>query len=68
MLLARIDKALEDCETHLHDTGVWNTEIERLLTYSVLVIIYAEMEQTIEAIVQETYASIDNTSIRKFVE
>ncbi len=68
MRLARIDKALEDCETHLNNTGAWNTEIERLLTYSVLVIVYAELEQAIEAIVQEKYTSIETPAIRKFVE
>ena len=68
MRLARIDKALEDCESHLNDAAAWNTEIERLLTYSVLVIVYAELEQAIGTIVQEKYSNIANTSIRNFVE
>ena len=68
MRLARIDKALEDCETHLHDTGAWNIEIERLLTYSVLVIVYEEIEQTVKTIIREKCTSITDEPLRAFVE
>ena len=68
MRLARVDKALEDCENHLQSTGSWNTEIEQLLTYSLLIIIAAELEQAVRAIIQEKCDSIEDRAIREFVE
>ena len=44
MRFARIDEALEVCENHLHFTGSSGTIIERLMSDSLLVIIYAEFE------------------------
>ena len=52
MRLDRIDKALDDCENHLIATGSFNTPIETLLIYALLIVIYAEFEQMIGVIVQ----------------
>ena len=68
MRIARIDETLDVCEHHLHSSGTFGTQIESLLTYSVLVIMYAEFEQNIETILQEKCASIDDGAIRAFVE
>jgi hypothetical protein len=53
MRLARIDKALEDCERHLEATKSFNTPIESLLTQALLVIGYAEFEQRMLATIEE---------------
>ena len=68
MRFARIDEALEVCENHLHSTGSSGTIIERLMSDSLLVIIYAEFEQTVEKIVQEKYEAIQDESLRTFIK
>ena len=67
MRVARIDRALEDCENHLSSTESFGTPIERLLTYSLLVVIYAEFEQKINSIVQQRCDSIEDDSLRELV-
>ena len=67
MHVTRIDMALEDCETHLADTNSFGTPIERLLTDSLLVVIYAEFEQTINSIVQQRCDSIGDDSLKQLV-
>ena len=67
MLLARIDRALEDCENHLVATNSLGTQIETLLTYSLLVVIYAEFEQMMNSIVQERCSLIEDESLRELV-
>jgi hypothetical protein len=48
-------------------TGVAGTEIENLLTRSLLVLICAEFEEKIEAMIQERCSRIPDQSIREFV-
>lgn len=67
MRIARIDQTLEKCEEHLSSSSAYGTEIENLLTQSILVIMCAEFEQTIEDIVQQKCCSIEDSSIREFV-
>ena len=67
MLVARIDTALDDCEEHLVATKSLGTQIERLLTYSLLVVIYAEFEQMMNSIVQEKCDFIQDESLRELV-
>ena len=67
MRVPRIDRALEDCEDHLKATNSFATQIERLLTYSLLVVIYAEFEQMINSIIQERCDLIDDESLRELV-
>ena len=64
MRLPRIDITLEICENHLTETESFGTQIEILLTYSLLVIIYAEFEQRINYIVQEKFDVIENECLR----
>ena len=67
MQVARIDTALSDCENHLVNTSSQGTQIERLLTYSLLVVIYAEFEQMMKSIVQEKCDLIADESLRELV-
>lgn len=67
MRVARIDRALEDCEIHLSSTESFGTPIERLLTYSLLVVIYAEFEQTINSLVQQRCDFIEDESLKNLV-
>jgi hypothetical protein len=66
MRLARIDQTLEECGKHLASTGAQGTEIESLLTRSLLVLMCSEFEQKIESIVQEKCASIKDSSLQEF--
>ncbi len=67
MRVYRIDTALEDCENHLIATKSFGTQVETLLTYSLLVVIYAEFEQLINAIVQQKCDVIEDESLRELV-
>ncbi len=68
MRITRIDQALESCEDHLSSASAFGTEIESLLTQSLLVLMCAEFEQKIEATVQEKCSTILDPSIKGFVE
>ena len=65
--LVRIDTALEDCESHLASSESFGTPIDSLLTYSLLVVIYAEFEQQINSIVRQRCDSIEDDSLREIV-
>jgi len=67
MKLARIDQILEKCGEHLSGTSSYGTEIENLLTQSLLVIMCAEFEQTIEKLLQEKCSSVSDPSIKEFL-
>ena len=64
MRIVHIDEMLEVCEEHLETSRSFGTEIETLLTYALLVRIYAEFEQLVEAIITEKNAAIRNRGIR----
>ena len=66
MRIARIDETLEKCDEHLSATSTYGTEIESLLTYSVLVLMCAEFEMAIEAALQEKCSSVSDPSINAF--
>ena len=68
MLIPRVDSALEVCENHLTASNSFGTQIETLLTYSLLVVIYAEFEQTAKSIVQERCDFIEDESLRELVK
>ena len=53
MLIDRIDRILVVCADHLESTHSYGTAIETLLTYALLVRIYAEFEQQILAAIAE---------------
>ena len=67
MRLLRVDEMLELCDRHLSSTGAQGTEIDVLLTRSLLVLICAEFEQAIEAIIQQRCSSINDDSVKEFV-
>ena len=68
MHIERIDQALEICEAHLSDTKAFGTEIESLLTQSLLIIMCAEFERKIEELIREKYSSIADESIVEFMK
>ena len=68
MRLARIDRTLEKCEEHLSETDAFGTEIESLLTQSVLVIMCAEFERKIEELIRDKCSSVVDESIVEFME
>lgn len=67
MRLARVDQALEHCERHLDLTKSFGTEIESLITSSLLVLICAEFEQRVKAIIEERCNFIPDGALREFV-
>ena len=67
MHLPRIDNAMTDCGNHLATTNSFGTRIETFLTYSLLVIIYAEFEKSVRDIVQQKCMLIEDESLREIV-
>jgi len=67
MRILRIEQTLEKCEEHLISASAFGTEIESLLTQSLIVLMCAEFEQTIENIVAEKCSSITDKSIKEFL-
>ena len=57
---------MQECQTHLTTTDSFGTPIERLLSYSLLVIIYAEFERNVEETIREKYETIKDESLREF--
>ena len=68
MQIKRIDQTLERCEEHLSSTSAYGTEIESLLTQSLLVTMYAEFERKIAFLVRERCSSVTDASIKAFIE
>ena len=64
MRIDRIDRLMEVCARHLEATGSYGTEIENLLTSALVVRVYAEFEQQIDAIIAEKRASIGDLAAR----
>ncbi|MCK9730201.1 HEPN domain-containing protein [Pseudomonas syringae] len=46
-MLLRTRSAIDECELHLNDSGAWNTEVESYLTQYILVILCADVQQTV---------------------
>ena len=67
MRIARIEQTLERCDEHLTAASAYGTEIESLLTQSLLVLMCAEFERAIESLVQEKCSSVTDGSIREFL-
>lgn len=67
MRLARVDQTLEECEKHLSSSGAHGTEIETLLTRSLLVLMCAEFEREIKAIIQAKFSSTQDDSLKEFL-
>lgn len=68
MRIARIDQALEACENHLEFTSSFGTEIENILTRSLLVLMYTEFEQNIKSIAQEKCLAVRDPLLVAFFD
>lgn len=64
MRIDRIERLLAVCQEHLEASDSFGTEIETLLASALLVRIYAEFEQQIQAAVAEKLDSIDDLAAR----
>ena len=64
MRIVHIDQMLEVCQEHLETSRSFGTEIEILLTYALLVRIYAEFEQEVQAAIAEKGESITDSALR----
>jgi len=67
MKLARIDKAIEDCQIHLTNTNAFGTEIEAYLTRYLLILISATIEEEIERMVAKRASRTKDRHIESFV-
>ena len=67
MRITRVDHAIERCQEHLNNTGAFGTEIENLLTQSLLVLICSEFEQKIERLIQDRCSHIPDEALKEFV-
>ncbi len=67
MKLARIDKAIEDCQIHLTNSNAFGTEIEAYLTQYLLILISATIEEEIEKIVAMRASKTKDWHIESFV-
>lgn len=68
MRILRIDETLSLCETHLSSNDAYGTEIESLLTQSLLVVMYAEFENKIKSILRDKCLSIKDEALKEFFE
>lgn len=64
MRIKRIDRILAVCAEHLETTDSYGTEIETLLTYALVVRLYAEFEQQIRDIIAEKSGAIAAEELR----
>lgn len=64
MRIERIDRLMGVCARHLEATDSYGTAIETLLTSALVVRVYAEFEQQIDAIIAEKRASIGDLAAR----
>jgi hypothetical protein len=62
-----IDDAIRVCKKHLDDTKTRNTEVENHLAAYLLVLISAQFELRIEALIEAYAARIQDKQIRRFV-
>jgi len=67
MRIDHIEETLEKCTEHLSSASAYGTEIESLLTQSLLVLMCVEFERKIKALVQEQCSSVTDTSIKVFI-
>lgn len=64
MRIDRIDQLLTTGQEHLEATHSFDTDVETLLTYGLVVRIYAEFEQQLAAIIAEKRNSIADLGLR----
>lgn len=64
MRIARIDQLLTLCQEHLESTDSFDTDIEVLLAYALVVRMYAEFEREIKAAIADRGAAITDLAQR----
>ena len=65
-MMLRTRSALEVCKEHLSQTGAWNSEVESFLTQHVLVILCAEIQQSIYSLLEARLGGSEDPEVRNF--
>ncbi|MBV7545120.1 hypothetical protein KW849_02190 [Pseudomonas sp. PDM26] len=52
-MLLRTRSAIDECREHLQDSNAWNTQVESYLTQYILVILCADVQQSINSLIEE---------------
>lgn len=55
-MLLRTRSAIDECEEHLQSSNAWNTQVESYLTQYILVILCADVQQSINSLIEERIA------------
>ncbi len=64
--LLRTRLAVENCRSHLDESSAWGTEIEAYLTQHVLVIMCAEIQQELYAVLEERAGEASDEELKSF--
>jgi hypothetical protein len=65
-MLLRTKAALEECKAHLACTNSWNSSVESYLTQHILVILCAEIQQSIYLILELRLAGAEDAELKNF--
>ena len=65
-MLLRTKAALEECKAHLDMTGSWNSEIESYLTQHVLIVLCADIQQSIYQILESRLDGAVDIELKNF--
>ncbi|RMR06518.1 hypothetical protein ALP17_03735 [Pseudomonas savastanoi] len=65
-MMLRTQSALAECKEHLSRTDAWNSEIESFLTQHVLVLLCAEIQQSIYSILEARLDGSDDPDVKNF--
>ena len=67
-MLLRTRAAIDDCENHLNESDSWNTEVESYLTQYILVILSADVQQSVYSLLSERISSSrsDDAGLKSF--
>ena len=68
MRIPRIDQALEKCEAHLSLGEAVEAEVQSLLAQSLLILIYAEFERKVRALIRQRCQYEADNSVRGFLD
>lgn len=67
-MLLRTRAAIDECESHLNESNTWNTQVESYLTQYILVILCADVQQSVYLILNERVMSSpsEDFGVKKF--
>ncbi|TKJ73660.1 hypothetical protein PspCFBP13508_05950 [Pseudomonas sp. CFBP13508] len=65
-MLLRTKAALDECEAHLSATDSWNSEIESYLTQHVLIVLCADIQQSIYQILESRLDGAGDIELKNF--